>query len=110
VVCTGILYHIEVIERMPLKSVKILGHEYKINILDKYIAQSGGNTGQCNNYLNEINIAGDLPQSGKNEVLLHEVLEAINYRLELRLEHHKLCVLGEVLHQVLSDNKMDFSN
>lgn len=41
-------------------------------------------------------------------ILLHEILEAINYRLELGLEHSKLCILSEVLHQVLRDNKLSF--
>lgn len=94
---------------MFLNTVKILGHEYKVILKENYIAESGGNTGQCNNYTNTITIAGCLPESGRNEVLIHEVLEAVNYRLELGLEHHKLCVLGEVLYQVLKDNKICFS-
>ena len=85
-------------------TVKILGHIYRVQLTDNYIAKSGGNTGQCNNYLNVISIGKELPDSGQMEVLLHEILEAINYRLELGLEHHKLCVLGEVLNQVLGDN------
>ena len=88
--------------------IKILGHDYQVELTDNYIAKSGGNTGQCNNYLNIISIGKELPKSSQLEVLLHEVLEAINYRLELELEHPKLCVLGEVLHQVLRDNGMSF--
>ncbi|SDD63110.1 hypothetical protein [Sporomusa acidovorans] len=91
-----------------LKTLKILGHEYTIDVKENYVAQSGGNSGQCNNYLNIISIGAELPQSGKNEVLMYEILEAINYRLELGLEHHKLCVLGEVLHQVMRDNEINF--
>ena len=77
------------------KSIKILGHGYTINVDDNYIAESDGNTGRCNNYTNTITIAGNIPESSKREVLIHEILETVNYRLELGLEYHKLCVLGE---------------
>lgn len=86
------------------KKIKILGHEYILRQKDAYIVESGGNTGQCNNYLQVITIANELPLSGQHEVLIHEVIEALNYRLELGLEHHKIAVLGEALHQVIWDN------
>ncbi len=91
---------------MVPKKIKILGHEYKIVIDEHYIADSGGNTGQCNNYVNEIRICGTLPESAQHEVMMHEIIEALNYRLELNLEHHKICALGEVLTQVLLDNNL----
>jgi len=88
--------------------VKILGHEYKILPEENYVVQSGGETGEVNNYLNVIRIGKELTPSGQMEILLHEILEAINYRLELNLDHPKLCILSEVLHQVLRDNRLSF--
>lgn len=88
------------------KKIKILGHEYKVILNDDYITESGGNTGRCNSYTNEIYICGKLPESAQHEVLMHEIIEALNYRLELDLEHHKICALGEVLTQVLLDNDL----
>ena len=37
--------------------------------------------------------------------LLHEVLEAINHRCELGLEHHQIMTLESTLVQVMADNK-----
>ncbi|WP_196600522.1 hypothetical protein [Pectinatus frisingensis] len=88
---------------IPTK-IKILGHEYHIIFDNDYIEKSGGNTGQCNNYRNEIHICSKLPESSQNEILIHEIIEALDYRLELNLEHHKICALGESLNQVLCDN------
>jgi hypothetical protein len=90
---------------IPIK-INILGHEYKI-ILDKdYIEKTGGNPGQCNNFRNEIHVYGGLHESAQHEVLLHEIIEALNYRLELDLEHYKICALGEILNQILIENKI----
>lgn len=88
------------------KTIKILGHVYNIVIQNDYIVESDGDTGKCNNYNNTIYIAGELPDSAQRDVLLHEIIEAINYRLELKLEHHQICALGEVLNQVISDNDL----
>ena len=89
---------------MDISKIKILGHEYTVTQKENFIAETGGNTGQCNNYTNTITIAQEISESGKREVLTHEIIEALNYRLELNLEHHKICALGEALNQVLSDN------
>jgi hypothetical protein len=90
---------------LPQK-VKILGHEYEIQLKNNYTIESGGNTGQCNNYSHIITVGAELPESSQTEILLHEILEVIDYRLQLGLEHPKICVLGEVLHQVLKDNRL----
>ena len=86
------------------KTIKILGHNYNIVIQKDYIIETDGETGKCNNYNNTIYIAEEQPESAKRDVLLHEIIEAINYRLELNLEHHQICALGEVLNQVLAEN------
>jgi hypothetical protein len=43
-----------------------------------------------------------------NEIFLHEILECINDRCDLGLEHNVLSTLSEVLYQVVKDNKLDF--
>ena len=88
------------------KSVKIFGHEYNVVIDPDYIQESGGSMGRCNNYTNTITISGGLPISSMNEVLIHEIIEAIDYRLELNLDHHTICVLGESLNQVINNTLM----
>ena len=88
------------------KKIKILGHQYSVISDDAYIVNSGGNTGKSNSYTNQIYVCGSLPESAQSEVLIHEIIEAINYRLELNLEHPAICALGEVLNQVLQDNRI----
>lgn len=91
---------------MILKKIKILGHIYEVILENDFITETGGNTGRCNNYTNQIHICSKLPESAQHEVLIHEIIEALNYRLELDLEHHKICALGEVLNQILLDNEL----
>lgn len=92
------------------QTVKVLGHTYSVVTRDQYIAESSGGTGQVNNYVNRIWIDSSLAPSTQNEVLIHEIIEAINYRCELNMEHRTICVLGEVLHQVLRDNRLRFDD
>lgn len=91
---------------MVSDKIKILGHEYKIILDSNYIEKSGGNTGKCNNYRNEIYICSKLPESSQHEILIHEIIEALDYRLELNLEHYKICALGEALNQISKDNHL----
>lgn len=71
---------------------------------DNFIVDSGGQTAKCNSYMNQIQIHSGQPESAQKECLLHEIIETLNSRLELGLEHHQICVLGETLNQVLSEN------
>lgn len=91
------------------EEIKILGHTYKVTLVDGYVTREA-NTGRCNSYLNEIHIAGEVVSSNQNEILLHEILEALDYRLELDINHPRIAVLSEALYQVLKDNNLHFRN
>lgn len=67
------------------KKIKILGHEYKVILNDDYITESGGNTRPYNSYTNKIHICGKLPESAQHEVLMHEIIEALNYQIKLEV-------------------------
>ena len=41
----------------------------------------------------------------ENKVLLHEIIEAINFDYELKLEHQKITILESTLYQVIIDNQ-----
>ena len=43
-------------------------------------------------------------QAHAGSVLLHEVIEAIDYRLELKMDHEKITQLEAALIQVIRDN------
>lgn len=84
----------------------IAGLEHSI-ILEKYIARDNNALGMhCGNSA-IIKIDDDLNNNVKRKVLLHEILEAINYEYELKLEHNILSVLESALFEVFrnKDNR-----
>ena len=87
---------------MMVKKLKILGHEYKV----EHISGLGGDCGVMSTAALTIGIDKGLQVSRRREVLLHEILEALNYHLELNLEHPVINQLSEGLYQVLADNKL----
>ena len=84
---------------------KILGHSYTIkSVVDSHFEGAGAGSISCNSLI--IKISNVVPQSRKEEALLHETFEALNYHLELGLEHGKITALCEGLYQVLRGNNM----
>lgn len=88
-----------------ISQVRILGINYKINFAD--LRKQNGNevAGNVDNQACVIN----LDNRGNSDihagsVLLHEIIEALNYRLELELEHRKITSLEGGLIQVIRDN------
>lgn len=56
----------------------------------------------------EIHIDSTIPQQNQETTLLHEILEQINYRYELGLEHQQITILESALYQVIQDNPAIF--
>lgn len=86
-----------------IDKLKILGHEYSV-IQDPNLYFDETNCaiihlGKC-----EIRISTQHPTSRQEEGLIHEIVEALNYHFQLKLEHDKLSQIGEGLYQVLKDN------
>ncbi|SHH54639.1 hypothetical protein SAMN02745135_01154 [Caloranaerobacter azorensis DSM 13643] len=94
--------------RIPEK-IKIGGHTYICKFDDKLSRDTSANGMSCGNSL-EIIIDSSLPEENQESVLLHEILEQINFRYELNLEHEKITILESALYQVLKDNKLNFSD
>lgn len=88
---------------MVIEKLKILGHEYTVTD-DLNIQVDDGQVAQINMRSLEIRIGAHLPSSREDEALLHEIVEALNYHLELKLEHRTINQLSEGLFQVLKDN------
>ena len=42
------------------------------------------------------------------EYFLHECIECINDRCDLRMKHHQIATLSEVLYAVIKENGIDF--
>lgn len=90
------------------KQIKIGSHYYKVllkNISDK---ESSNYSGYCKPTDNIIVVNDTLPKSQQDSTLLHEIIEAINFAYELKLEHSQIMTLETSLYQVLHDNKLKF--
>ena len=68
-----------------------------------------GNVGFCNFDKKLLQVAGDVDIDVQNSTILHEIIEAINYHLEIKLEEAQIKQLEVGLHQVLSENGVNLS-
>lgn len=85
-----------------VKIVKILGHEYKV--FHENIGFKEGTSAIINVASLEIRICNSYPESRQREGLIHEIIEALDYHLNLKLPHSKIIQLGEAFYQVLKEN------
>lgn len=88
------------------KQIKIGGSIYRIILKDilrhEYRSMAGyENSDDCEI---TINIKSDIQT--QETTLIHEILEAINYKNELKLNHHQIMSLEHNLYQVLKDNDL----
>jgi predicted heme/steroid binding protein len=94
----------EEVVRMELPAkIKIGGLVYRVST-DNALGRDRNRLGESSG--NDLTIAIDssIPRQNKESVILHEVLEQINYRYELCLDHEKITVLETALYQVMKDN------
>lgn len=89
--------------------LKILGYDYTISVIDS-TQYNGSNCGFCDSAKQHIRLSDDLSQDMRNSTLLHEILEALNYHLELKLEHPQITSLEAGLYQTLKDNNLERFN
>jgi len=87
--------------------INILGFPYEIK-LDK-IRNLSGNVGHIYFDDNRLEIAEDVPTEVMYSTLLHEIIEAINYHLELELTHSQICAIEVGVHQTLVDGGVNLS-
>ena len=87
-----------------MKTIKILGYDYKLSYSPPL--ESGGmeSAGRCETGLQLIHIDPKQSDSGQKSSILHEIIEALNYHLELELPHKTISQLEAGLHQVMQDN------
>jgi hypothetical protein len=84
-------------------TIKILGHVYTIET-DVRPQVSNTETIACvDNNRQLIAIATGNGGTTQQECLLHEIIEALNYRMGLDLQHSAITALSEGIYQVLHD-------
>lgn len=90
--------------KIPQK-VKIGGHYYAVKHVEN-LNDPNDHCGFCKLVANEILInKNGQAQSQQEETLIHEIMEAINYNYELKLEHRQITIIASAFYQVLKDNK-----
>lgn len=72
------------------KQVRIGSILYKVEAEDGLTEKAEGSTGYCNNVRAVIGIEASLSDDTAHEVLVHEVVEAINYQLQLGMTHAQI--------------------
>jgi hypothetical protein len=79
----------------------ILGYNYTIDN-SKPLSEMDGNVGFCNFDQKLIRVANDVDFDVRLSTLLHEVLEAINYHLEVGISEAQIKQLEVGLHTLVS--------
>ena len=91
------------------EELEIFRHRYTVR-KDNKLLMKDDTVGTYCPYVSEITIDTNAPESKQQEAFLHEIIEAINNHLELKLEHKQITGLGTGLFHILSDNKLGFNN
>lgn len=87
-----------------MDSIRILGVDIPIQKVDFFPGdkdQLGGSD------RDGIKILSTLPERSRETVLLHEIIEEINSRLELNLTHTQICGIETGLFTVYRENNLD---
>ena len=86
-------------------TVKILGYTYQVKKVNDRLKNNGVNTaGSCSCVNQTIWIDTASTQDQQESTFIHEILEALDYHLNLGLGDAKICPLESGLYQVLKDN------
>ena len=88
------------------RSIQILGYDYGL-LTDRTLEDLSGAMGTCDSNNLIIRVANNIPEQQKQSTVLHEIIEAIDYSLELGLEHRSINSLEAALYQVLCANGVD---
>lgn len=85
------------------KRLKVGGHVYKVEMADRVETDKGeDNCGDCEWQLNRIRIKEDMPQSQKEETLLHEGLHAA----DPTMSEDTVARAASAMYQILSRNNL----
>lgn len=86
----------------------ILGYTYRVD-KDKTILQLGEKAGVCYTRDQKISLASDQPSDSLISTFIHEIIEALDYHLELKLKHSQLCAIEVGIFSTLQKAGVDFS-
>lgn len=91
-----------------MKQLNILGYRYSLD-MSKGMEEMNGNVGFCHFDKAQLDVANDLPDDMRNSTILHEIMEAINYHMEVGMTEAQVKQMEVGLHQVLNDNNVNLN-
>lgn len=83
-------------------NIRILGKVYTVQLVGK--SDLPNDYGECNNELQLIKIREDISPENKKDVLLHEVVHAIDFAMNLDLTERQVHAVATGLLAVFLDN------
>jgi len=91
-----------------MKKLNILGYTYTID-MTKALEEMEGNVGFCDFDNLQLRVANDVPHGVKCSTILHEIIEAVNYHLEIGLKEPQIKQLEVGLFQSLESSDVSLS-
>ena len=88
---------------MHRRKLHILGHTYNVRPQPQ-LSSDDGTPAQVNKRTHEIRYDPSFAPSNIQESIIHEMFEAINYHLEIGLEHKQITALSEATFDTLKRN------
>ena len=88
-------------------NIRIGGIRYEVEYVDSH--EISGSLGRFMSNPAKMLIAAHAAQDVQKSTLLHEVIEALNFQMELGLKHRQIMSLEHGLFQVMRDNPELFS-
>lgn len=83
------------------KLIRILGKNYRVIGTDDATIH-----GETTFMDSTIAINNSLQLDSKQETLLHEIIEVINFNTELKLKHNQIQAISSCIYSVLKDNNL----
>lgn len=83
------------------ETVRIGAQTYRVLIDEPWIEDQYGG---CDTRHQRIWLSDQTGPERQAQTLIHEVIEALNFELDLELEHHQITLLEHGIYQVIVDN------
>lgn len=82
--------------------IRIGAQDYSVSVSD--VPGSHGNFGECNHSKLTIEIDSSSPLPRQQQTLIHEIVEAMDFELNIGLKHHQVELLESGLYGLIRDN------
>jgi hypothetical protein len=87
--------------RIP-DTIRIGAQDYSVSVSD--VPGSHGNFGECNHSKLTIEIDSSSPPPRQQQTFIHEIVEALDFELNIGLKHHQVELLEGGLYGLIRDN------